>query len=73
MILKCECVNSTADAIHGKGVRPHIALVKFCDRPTPRFFVKPQYEEYLCQFCGYVRTMARGLQTGKKGKTQIPA
>ncbi len=33
MILKCKCFNSTADALHGDGFRPHSALVKFADRP----------------------------------------
>jgi hypothetical protein len=65
MLLKCDCDNSTADALYGKGVRPHSPLVKGADRPTPRI-VRPQYEEYLCTYCSYVRTKAKGLVTGVK-------
>jgi len=66
MMLKCDCENTTADSLHGKGVRPHSALVKFADRPEPRRGVKPEQEEYCCDFCSYVRTKAKGLKTGAK-------
>ena len=66
MILKCDCDNSTADALYGKGLRPHSALVRFCDRPTPKRGVKPDNEEYCCDCCYCVRTKARGLVTGAK-------
>jgi hypothetical protein len=66
MILKCDCINASADALHGKGFRPHSALVKFRDRPKPRRGVKPIREEYCCDYCSYVRTKARGLETGLK-------
>jgi len=66
MILKCDCVNSSADALYGNGIRPHSALVKFADRPSPRRGVKSDQEEYCCDFCSYVRTKARGMQTGEK-------
>jgi hypothetical protein len=66
MILKCDCDNTMADALYGKGFRPHSALAKFADRPTPRPGVKPECEEYCCDYCSYVRTKAKGLVTGKK-------
>lgn len=66
MILKCDCVNSTADTLYGQGRRPHSALVKFCDRPVPRRGVKPEHEEYCCDYCSYVRTKAKGAVTGAK-------
>ncbi len=66
MILKCDCFNSTADALHGDGFRPHSALVKFADRPEPRRGVKAEHEEYCCDYCSYVRTRARGLLSGEK-------
>ena len=66
MLLKCDCLNSTADTIHGRGWRPHSALVKFCDRPVPKRDIKPENEEYCCDFCSYVRTKAGGLRTGAK-------
>ncbi len=66
MILKCDCGNSTADVLHGKGFRPHSALVKFCDRPTPKIGVTPSQEEFCCDYCSYTRTRARGLVTGAK-------
>lgn len=67
MILKCNCDNSTADTLHGKGFRPHSALVKFRDRPgTQPKAVKPSQEEYVCDYCSYVRTKAKGLATGAK-------
>ena len=59
MLLKCICENSTADLIHGKGVRPHIKL----QNPNPRL---PDPGEYLCEYCSYVRSKALGLRTGKK-------
>lgn len=61
MILRCECCNTTADAIYGKGRRPHIKLKA---HPLLR-----QLDEYLCEFCDYVRTLARGRRTGKKSDT----
>lgn len=57
MLLKCVCYNTTADQLHGKGRRLHLRLATF---PPPR----PQ--EYICAYCNYVRTKARGLQTGAK-------
>ncbi len=66
MILKCDCDNSTADVLYGKGLRPHSALAKFRDRPTPRLGVKPENEEYCCDYCLCVRTKERGLVTGAK-------
>jgi len=65
MILKCECVNSSADMLYGKGYRPHSALMTFRDRPG-RQVATPQQEEYCCDYCSYVRTKARGLRTGEK-------
>ena len=65
MILKCDCVNSTADSLHGKGLRPHSALVRFRDRPKPMSAVEAA-EEHCCDCCSYVRTKARGLLTGAK-------
>lgn len=62
MILHCNCANSTADAIHGKGKRPHTRL-----QPTvANFKLFGSLELYLCTFCYYVRTKALGLKTGKK-------
>ena len=66
MLLKCDCVNTSADVLHGQGYRPHSALVKFRDRPTPKRGVKSEHEEYCCDFCSYVRTRAKGLVTGAK-------
>lgn len=66
MILKCDCDNSTADALYGEGFRPHSALVKFRDRPVPRLGVKPEHEDYCCNYCLHTRTKARGLATGAK-------
>lgn len=67
MILKCDCVNSTADTLHGSGLRPHSALVKFADRPGPqRTGVRADQEEHCCDFCCYTRTKAMGLVTGRK-------
>ena len=59
MILKCDCVNGNADALHGKGLRPHSALVRLAARPR----------EYCCDYCSYVRTKATGLRTGAKSAT----
>ena len=56
MILRCNCVNSTADAVYGRGKRPHVKLEK-----TPGHF-----QEYLCEFCSYVRTESQGRRTGEK-------
>ncbi len=61
MILLCDCYNTTADAIYGKGKRPHIKLATIP--------VIPQQQEYLCGFCSYVRTLAQGKRTGKKALT----
>ena len=55
MILRCNCVNSTADAVYGRGKRPHVKLEKV-----------GLIQEYLCEFCSYVRTEAQGRQTGVK-------
>jgi len=55
MILLCNCINSTADARYGKGKRPHVKLEK-----------TGPIQEYLCEFCYYVRTKAQGRQTGEK-------
>lgn len=66
MILKCNCDNSSADMIYGKGWRPHSALVKFRDRPKPEFGVKPNHEKYCCDYCSYTRTRSKGLLTGAK-------
>ena len=55
MILLCNCVNSSADAIYGRGKRPHVKLVK-----------TGLFNEYLCEFCSYVRTEAQGRRTGEK-------
>jgi len=67
MLLKCECVNTSADARYGQDIRPHSALVPFCDRPgsQPRGKVKSQ-QEYCCNLCSYVRTLAVGQKTGAK-------
>lgn len=66
MLLKCDCENSTADTLHGKGFRPHSALVKFAERPTPKRGVRPEHEEYCCDYCSHVRTRKQGLVTGAK-------
>jgi len=66
MFLKCDCDNSTADTLHGRGLRPHSALVKFRDRPTPRRGTKAEHEEYCCDYCSHVRSKAKGLDTGVK-------
>ena len=66
MMLKCNCINSTADTLYGNGFRPHSALVKFGDRPKPIPGVKAEHEEYCCDFCSYTRTKAKGLVTGAK-------
>ena len=55
MILRCNCVNSTADAVYGRGKRPHVKLEKV-----------GLIQEYLCEFCSYVRTEAQGRRTGEK-------
>ncbi len=60
MNLKCECVNSTADSLHGKGIRPHSKL-----QPTENG--QPLgLPEYACDYCSYCRTKAKGMQTGVK-------
>jgi hypothetical protein len=68
MILKCDCNNTSADALYGKGRRPHTKLVTVENRPgdRPR---KPQPEpqhEWCCSCCSWVRTKARGLKDGRK-------
>ena len=67
MLLKCDCVNSSADARYGQGIRRHSALVPFDGRPgkQPKNVPKPQ-QEFICNYCAYVRTMARGKLTGAK-------
>jgi hypothetical protein len=60
MLLKCGCDNTTADALYGKGVRPHVRLAK---RKANQ---KEQDREYLCCMCSYVRTKRVGLHTGAK-------
>ena len=60
MILFCECENSSADCLYGKEKRPHSKLTTI---PT----VSSQ-KEYACDMCYFVRTLARGKQTGKKAK-----
>ena len=68
MLLKCDCINSTADTLYGRGIRPHSALVKFADRPNSvRFSVTTPNEEHCCDFCSYVRTKVKGMVTGVKG------
>lgn len=66
MVLKCNCINSTADSLHGNGWRPHSALVKFHDRPNTKRGVTPENEEYCCDFCCYTRTAKKGRLTGAK-------
>lgn len=58
MILKCNCQNSTADALHGKGLRPHTKLATVS--------LRAEQQECLCTLCYYVRTVARGLKDGAK-------
>ena len=71
MILKCNCINSTADSLHGNGLRPHSALVKFRDRPgaLQKAGGNPEFEEYCCDYCCYTRSKATGLATGAKTGT----
>lgn len=66
MILKCNCINSSADSLYGNGLRPHSALVKFAERPTPRTCVSPPNEEYACDYCSYARTKVKGMVSGVK-------
>ena len=60
MILLCDCYNSTADALYGKGKRPHSKLTTI---PS-----QPRQQEYLCDLCYWVRTLAEGRRTGEKVK-----
>ena len=67
MLLKCDCVNSSADAKYGKGIRRHTALVPIQERPGAKaVHVARAYQEFACVECSYVRTLARGKQTGAK-------
>ena len=59
MLLQCECFNTTADALHGAGWRPHVKLVKHDTKP----------QEYMCAYCYWVRTRERGLRDGRKTLT----
>ncbi len=66
MVLKCDCDNSSADMLYGKGFRPHSALVKYRDRPGPKIIVQSAHEGYCCDYCSYTRTRAQGRVTGAK-------
>jgi len=61
MILKCDCDNSTADALYGVGRRPHVQL----NGGGPM-------QEYMCEMCYYVRTKSQGLRTGEKSTNSKP-
>jgi len=58
-ILKCDCFNSTADSLYGRGRRPHTRLAVISEKP-------PKQQECMCAMCYWVRTIAQGLRTGKK-------
>ena len=65
MILKCECFNSTADALYGKGWRPHTKLA------TSRAAeLNSSLQEHMCEYCYWVRTLARGRKDGQKNSTK---
>ena len=67
MLLKCECVNSSADVQYGHEIRPHSALVPFDGRPGEQLKNVPKSkQEYACDLCSYVRTLATGKKTGAK-------
>jgi len=59
MILRCDCVNTSADAVYGRGLRPHTTLNPAKMEAFPR---------YCCVFCSYVRTDIVGRRTGAKGE-----
>jgi len=57
MLLRCDCHNTSADALYGKGWREHAKL-------NPR---RPHDKEvWMCGCCYWVRTKEQGLTTGKK-------
>lgn len=58
MVMFCDCVNSTADSLYGKGRRLHIKLAIVSKSPTQQL--------YSCAMCYYVRTFAQGKQSGVK-------
>lgn len=69
MLLKCDRINTSADAKYGPGLRPHSALALFHERPgdANKGPVKPaERQEFCCTCCAYVRTLAQGRQDGKK-------
>ena|GEM_PF-5883323 len=57
MMLMCKCYNSSADALYGKGRRPHIPLLRTDARPN---------QVYMCACCTWTRTKQQGLKSGDK-------